>query len=78
VELMKARKAAGVAEARNDVAVIVEVVVDRGGPDRNVGMDAAQPLKLCRRRDQADVADVPGAAVPSPGSRSSAAKGGSV
>ena len=49
---------AGVAEARHDVAVVVEMAVDRRGPDRHVRMRAAQPLDAFRRREQTDIAQV--------------------
>ena len=57
---------AGVAEARHDVAVVVEVLVDRGGPDRHVGMRAVQPRDALGRGEQADEADVLGAALLQP------------
>ena len=54
---------AGIAEAGNDVAVVVQIVVDGGGVDRDAGLGSLQPLDAFRRGQQADEADVPGAAL---------------
>ena len=53
---------AGVAQPRHDIAVVVEPLVDRGGPDRHVRMLALELRDALRRRQKADEADVAGAA----------------
>src|ERR1700687_5872125 len=53
---------AGVAKPWNDVGVVVEALIDRGGPDRHVRMNPAQPLDRRRNGNQAHEADVAGAA----------------
>src|SRR5262245_39192030 len=47
---------AGVAQPRDDVAVVVEVGVDRRGDDRHVGMRGVHLLDALGRGEQADVA----------------------
>src|SRR5260370_956946 len=54
---------AGIAETGHDIGVVVEAFVDRRGPDRNVGVAAAQPFDAFRSRQEADEADVLGAAL---------------
>ena len=49
---------AGVAQAGHDIAVLVEMAVDRGGPDRHVGMARLSRANALRRGEQADEADV--------------------
>src|ERR1051326_4011133 len=53
----------GVAEPGYDVGVLVEMVVDRRGPELHVGMDADQPLDAFGRGEQAGGADGLGAAL---------------
>src|SRR6516164_3805235 len=53
---------AGVAQARQDVAVIVQTLVDGGGPDRHVGMLPLELRDAFGCGEQADEADVAGAA----------------
>src|SRR6185437_9775178 len=48
---------ARVAEAGNDVAVVVEPLVDRRGPDFHVGMRFCQPFDPLGRGQKADEAD---------------------
>ena len=51
---------AGVAEARRNIAVVVEPFVDRCGPRLHVGMDrdrARDPLGDGQQADEADVRD---------------------
>ena len=57
---------AGVAEARHDIAVVVEVIVDRGCPDRHVGVHAAELLDAFGCGEKADEAHVLGAALLQP------------
>src|SRR5260370_39839856 len=45
---------AGVAEAWQDIAVIIQPFVDRGRPDRNVGMFLSEVRDAFRRSQQAD------------------------
>src|ERR1043165_1377845 len=52
---------AGVTQARHDIAVIVELFVDRGGPHVHLRMMAVEFLDALRCREQAYDADVPGA-----------------
>src|SRR3954469_25357378 len=47
----------GVAEARNDIGILVEMVVDRGGPQLDIRVDAEEPLEAFRRREQAGGTD---------------------
>src|SRR5581483_12054190 len=53
---------AGVAEAGQDVAVVVQPLVDRRGPDRHVGMLLLELRDALGGGEQADEADVAGAA----------------
>src|SRR5258707_131516 len=48
----------GVAQARNDVGVVVEAFVDCGSPQLDIRMNAKQPLDALGRCDQARGADV--------------------
>src|SRR5215467_12634161 len=48
---------AGVAQARDDVADVVQALVHRGHVDSDVGMRAAQTLDPFWRGDQTDVLD---------------------
>src|SRR5260221_10176588 len=47
----------GVAQARQDVAVLVELAVEGGGVDRDVGVRRQHLLHAGRRRDDAEEAD---------------------
>ena len=57
---------AGVAEAGHDVALLVEALVDRGGEDRHVRVDAVQLRDALGRGEQADELDLLGAALLEP------------
>ena len=48
----------GVAQAGDDVAVLIELLVDRGGPDLDVGMGFGQPLDPFGRGEKADEPDI--------------------
>src|SRR5690606_29687217 len=52
---------AGVAEARKDVALLVEALIDRGGIDRDVRMRGLERAQAFRSSDQEDAADPAGA-----------------
>src|SRR5688500_3506291 len=52
---------ARVAQAGADVAVAVELAVERGGDDRDLGMGLAQGRDTLRRGHEADHVDAPGA-----------------
>src|ERR1700722_10195223 len=52
---------AGVAEAGHDVAVVVQPLVDGGGPDRNVRMLLLKMRDAFGGGEQADETDVAGA-----------------
>src|SRR5579871_6112793 len=49
---------AGIAEAGHDEGLIVQTFVDRRGPDRHIGMNAAHALDSLWRTDQANESDV--------------------
>jgi hypothetical protein len=49
---------ARVAEARNDIAVVVEPFINRRGPDLNLRMRFCQPFDPLGRGEKADEADV--------------------
>src|SRR3546814_9493625 len=49
---------AGVAQSRHDVALVVQLLVDRRREDGNVRVGAAQLGDAFRRRHQADEADL--------------------
>src|SRR5262249_44255520 len=57
---------AGVAKTRQDIGIDVEAVVDCGCPDWHLRMDAAQTFEALRRTEQANEADVLGAALLEP------------
>src|SRR3546814_1154500 len=57
---------AGVAQAGHDVALVVQLLVDRGGEDGDVGVGAAQLGDALRGGDQADEADLPRAVLLQP------------
>ena len=53
---------AGVAEARHDIAVIVEPLVNRRRPDRDIAVLCLKMPDALGGGEQADEADIPGAA----------------
>ena len=54
--LLRAEQAvAGVAQARHDVAVVVELEVNGGGEDRHIGVLGPQGRDAFGRGDQADI-----------------------
>src|SRR2546428_6149053 len=54
---------AGIPEPRQDVAVVVELAVERGGEDGDVGVGLEHATHALGRRDEAEEADTLGAGV---------------
>ncbi len=60
---------AGVAEAWDDIAMLVQPFVDRGGPDSHVRMRTAELADPFGRGERADKSDIPRAALLQAGDR---------
>src|SRR3984957_3329424 len=58
VSLRAERTVAGIAETRHDIGVLIELIVDRGGPDFHIGMGAADLIDTLARADQAHEANL--------------------
>src|SRR5262249_56152836 len=60
------RPIAGVSEARQDIGVLIERIIDGGSPNPHVRMEAAQALETLRRPQQTDQPHLPRAALLQP------------